>query len=151
MRGCRFLSVLALAVIGLLVAGAAFAAKKNAFEPGLYVGRTSQGEPVRLKVVGCGANQCVEALESAETIIQLPCPSLGESSSETFFPALNRIRSNGAVEADQSGFAKVVAALKVTHHGTMTGKIRATETLEDGARCDSGNVTFAAKIGGSTR
>ncbi len=106
---------------------------------------------MKLKVVGCGENKCVEALESLETIIELRCPSIHETSSETFFPAYNRIRRSGFVEANQDGFAKVVASLRVAHNGTMTGKIRATETLEEGAKCDSATVTLRAKIGGSTR
>ncbi len=139
--------------IALLLVGAitADAAGKKPFKTGLYVGKTSQGEPVKLKVATCGTNQCVQALESAEIKIALPCPSIGETSYETFFPADNAISASGKVKAPQDGFAKVVATLQVTRSGSMTGKIRATETLEDGAKCDSGNVTLKAKIGGSTK
>lgn len=155
LKGRRRILVVAaltlLAVAALFGAGAASAGKKSAFKLGLYVGRSSQGEPVRLKVVTCGENQCVEGLESQENLIRLPCPSINETSSEVFFPPINRIYKSGKVDADQEGFAKVVATLQVAHNGTMTGKIRATETLEDGTKCDSGKVTLKAKIGGSIK
>ncbi len=138
-------------LVAVFAVSSAGAAKKGSFENGLYLGKTSQGEPVKLKVVNCGSYQCVQAQESLETIVRLPCPSIGETSAETFFPADNRIEPNGSVSANQGGFGKMTASLKVTSHGTMTGKIRATETLEDGAKCDSGNVTLKAKIGGSTK
>jgi hypothetical protein len=140
-----------LAVAGLLLAVAAVAlASAKPFKTGLYVGKTSQGEPLKLKVANCGKAQCVEALESAETTIELPCNN-GETSHETFFPSIDAIKSNGKVVVDTDGFAKVTATLKVTHDGTMTGRLRSTETLENGAKCDSGNVTLKAKIGGSTK
>ncbi|HVV91448.1 MAG TPA: glutathione S-transferase family protein, partial [Solirubrobacterales bacterium] len=47
----------ALAAIAVSPAGAK---PKPAFRPGLYVGKTSQGEAVKLKVVGCGKSQCLE-------------------------------------------------------------------------------------------
>jgi hypothetical protein len=144
------LSVLAVACL-LVGAVAAGAAGKKPFKTGLYVGKTSQGEPVKLKVAKCGTNQCVQALESAEIQIQMPCPSLNETGTEVFFPADNAISASGKVNAPQDGFSKVVATLQVSHNGSMTGRIRSTQTLEDGAKCDSGNVTLKAKIGGSTK
>ena len=75
-------------------------------------------------VANCGKNQCVQALESAEIQIHMPCPSIGETSNEVFFPADNAISASGKVSAPQDGFSKVVATLQVTHSGSMTGRIR---------------------------
>ena len=141
----RWAVPVAVAFLVLAVAAIAAASSKS-FKPGLYVGKTSQGEPVKLKVVNCGKGQCVEALESAEIKLQLACKSLGETSYETFFPAYNAISASGMVDANQEGFSKVVATLDVTHNGLITGKIRATDTLEDGAKCESGPVTLRAKL-----
>jgi hypothetical protein len=140
--------VLALAV---LAAAAAAGAAKSSFKPGLYVGKTSQGQAVKLKVIGCGKNQCVEAPDNFDIVIEMPCPSIDETSEEALSPAYNLITKSGYVNADEDGFAKVTASLKVGHNGTLTGKIRSTETLEDGAKCDSGKVTLSAKIGGQAK
>jgi hypothetical protein len=45
-------------------------------------------------------------------------------------------------------FALLVSGLVVGHDGTLTGKAHATETLEDGTRCDSGPVTLQAMLKG---
>lgn len=58
------------------------------------------------------------------------------------------VAANGAVHADEESFSKTVATIEVGHHGTLGGRLRSTETLEDGARCDSGNVTSGAKLKG---
>jgi hypothetical protein len=140
-----------LAVAGLLLAATAVAlASAKPFKTGLYVGKTSQGEPLKLKVADCGKGQCVEALESAETTIELPCNN-GEVSHETFFPSIDAIKPNGKVAVETDGFAKVTATLKVARNGSMTGTIHSTETLENGGKCNSGTVTLKAKIGGSTK
>ena len=52
------------------------------------------------------------------------------------------------MHAVEESFSKTVATIKVGHHGILSGRLRSTETLEDGARCDSGNVTFGAKLKG---
>ena len=70
-------SILAIALL-LVGAIAADAAGKKPFKTGLYVGKTSQGEPVKLKIATCGTNQCVQALESSEIQIQMKC-SNGET------------------------------------------------------------------------
>jgi hypothetical protein len=141
----RWVVPIAVVFLALAVAAVAAASSKP-FKLGLYEGKTSQGQPVRLKVVPCGSHQCVEAQESLETSIEMPCPSIKETSAESFFPAFNAISAKGKVSANQEGFGKVVATLQVTHNGVITGKIRATETLEDGAKCDSGPVTLRAKL-----
>jgi hypothetical protein len=144
--------IVAIVVIAAALAAAAAAgASKSSFKPGLYLGKTSQGQPVKLKVIGCGKNQCVEAPDNFDILIEMPCPSINETSEEALSPAYNLITKSGYVNADEDGFSKVTASLKVGHNGTLTGKVRSTETLEDGAKCDSGKVTLKAKIGGTTK
>jgi hypothetical protein len=139
------------AVLMALAAASAAGASKSAFKAGLYLGKTSQGQPVKLKVIGCGKYQCLESPDNFDIIIEMPCPSVKETSSEALAVPYNLIAKNGAVDADEEGFSKVNAKLKVGHNGTLTGKVRSTETLEDGAKCDSGNVTLSAKIGGTAK
>jgi hypothetical protein len=147
-RSAILLVVLAVASLGV---ASAFASSKSTFKPGVYLGKTSQGEPVKLKVVGCGKGQCLEAPDNFDIIVNMPCPSINETSSEAVSPAYNSISKGGHVNGDQDSFSKVVASFQVGHNGSLTGKIRSTETLEEGARCDSGTVTLRAKIGGSTK
>lgn len=142
----------------LAVAAAAFgtttavASKKSPFKPGLYLGKTSQGEPVKLLVKACGGNSCLYSPTDDDAIyIALPCPSIGETGSELLDLSGYLIAKNGKVNASGGAFAKVTAFFTVAHNGTLTGKIRAVSTSEEGVRCDSGNVTLKAKIGGSTK
>ena len=140
-----------IAVLFLALAASAVATASSPFRPGLYLGKTSQGQAVELKVRGCGKNQCLEGPDNFDIIIEMPCPSINETSEEALALSGNLITKSGNVNADEEGFAKVNAKLKVGHNGVVTGKVRATETLEDGARCDSGNVTLKAKIGGQAK
>jgi hypothetical protein len=145
-----------LAVAGLVsliavsaVPAGSIAAAKDSFEPGVYVGKTSQGEPIKLRVGSCGKSQCLYSTsETHETIVSLPCPALGESASESILLSGELIRKSGEVDADQDGFAKLTIRFKVGHDGTITGRIDGTETLESGVRCASGNVTVSAKLKG---
>ena len=65
--------------------------------------------------------------------------------------AADLVTKSGVVHANQSGFSTTKATLKVGHDGSLTGKVRSFRTLEGGDKCDSGQVTFKAKIGGSTK
>ncbi len=153
--GGRFL-VCALA--GLVALAAALsapatgtAASKSPFRPGLYVGKTSQGYPVKLRLVigteACEGAPCIFAPnDNDEIYISIPCPALGQATNEYLSFVGNRVEPNGYVDGDEEGFAKLVASLKVRHNGTLTGKAHATETLEDGTKCHSGNVTLSAKL-----
>jgi hypothetical protein len=147
------LLVAAVSVFGATAAGAA---RKSPFKPGLYVGKTSQGYPVKLRLtVGgepCSGNPCLFAPnDEAEIYIALECPAIGQATNEYLDLAGDLVTKSGTVNASEEGFAKVAAKLKVSHGGSLTGKVRATRTLEEGTKCDSGNVTLSAKIGGSTK
>jgi hypothetical protein len=126
------------------------AAAESPFRPGLYVGKTSQGYPVKLRLtVGgtpCSGNPCLFApSDQNEIYIAEPCAQEGETNE---YLALfgDEVTRSGVVHADQEGFSKTIATLKVTKHGTLTGKVRATTTLEDGVKCDSGKVTLSARL-----
>jgi hypothetical protein len=158
MRGKSGAAVVALLVVAVAVFAAttAGAAKKSPFKPGVYVGKTSQGYPVKLRLtVGqepCSGNPCLFApTDEDEIYIALECPAIGQSTNEYLDLAGDLVTKSGTVNASQEGFAKVTAKLKVGHSGSLTGKVRATRTLEEGTKCDSGNVTFKAKIGGPTK
>ena len=142
------------ALLSLIVVSAAptgaIAAAKSSFKPGLYVGKTSQGYPVKLRLTVAGApcsgNPCLFApSDQAEIYVAEPCEQEGETNE---YLALfgDEVTRSGVVHANQEGFSKTIATLKVTKHGTLTGKVRATTTLEDGVRCDSGKVTLSAKL-----
>jgi hypothetical protein len=135
----------------LIAVTSAAGASKSPFRPGLYVGKTSQGQAVKLKVIGCGKTRCVESPETEEIIIELSCPSLKETTDEALLIADSPITPTGIVTANQNAFADISTRLKVNHNGTLSGKVRAAETLEDGAKCDSGTVTLSAKIGGRAK
>jgi hypothetical protein len=159
-RGRRC-AVVALVVASVAVAALALpavggAAGKSPFRPGLYVGKTSQGYPVKLRLtVGgepCSGNPCLFAPnDQSEIYIALECPAIGQATNEYLDLAGDLVTKSGTVNASEEGFAKVTAKLKVGHGGSLTGKVRATRTLEEGTRCDSGNVTLSAKIGGSVK
>ena len=155
--GARGRSVI-LAVAGLVsliavsaVPAGSIAAAKSPFEPGLYVGKTSQGHPVRLRLTVTGASGSGHAYlssadENATIYIEQACASIGTTSDETLFLLDVPVASNGTVHAVEESFSKTVATIKVGHHGTLSGRLSSTGTLEDGAHCDSGNVTFNAKL-----
>ena len=75
-------------------------AAKSTFRPGLYVGKTSQGEAVKLKVVGCGTKQCLET-PSEETYfsVDLACASSGQTEEEIVYFPKNTIAESGMVDA----------------------------------------------------
>ena len=142
-------------VIASLGSASALAAAKSPFKPGLYVGKTSQGEPVKLRLTvggeACDGNPCLFAPnDEAEIYIAETCSGEG-STNEYLDLAGDLVTKNGTVHANEEGFSKTIATLKVLHNGTLTGKVRSTSKLEDGEKCDSGAVTLSAKIGGSTK
>jgi hypothetical protein len=144
------------AALAVLASGTtAFAAAKSPFEPGLYVGRTSQGEPVKVRLTvggaACEGKTCIfPPSDEAEINVTETCS--GEGSTNEYLDLSDTVvPKSGLVHVSTQGFSKLVATIKVGHHGTLTGKVRATSKLEDGEKCDSGPVTIAAKIGGSTR
>jgi hypothetical protein len=144
--------VLAIVSLG---GASALAAPKSPFKPGLYVGKTSQGKPVKLRLsVGgeaCKGKPCLFAPNPpSEIYIGETCSGEG-SANEYLALSGNAVPKSGVVKLNEQSFSKTVATLKVGHNGTLTGKVRDTITLEDGEKCDSGNVTFTAKIGGSTK
>ena len=141
-------------VIASLGSASALAAAKSPFRPGLYVGKTSQGEPVKLRLTvggeACSGNPCLFAPnDESEIYIAETCS--GEGSTNEYLALFgDLVTKSGTVHANEEGFSKTIATLKVLHNGTLTGKVRSTSKLEDGEKCDSGPVTLTAKIGGST-
>jgi hypothetical protein len=145
------LAALVTAAMAPAAVGVAGAAPKDAFRPGLYVGKTSQGEPVRLKVRGCGSSECLESPDQFDMDVQMQCGSESEPSEEAVYLSGATIPASGKVKVNLSGFATVLVTYQVGHGGVITGTLRATRTLPDGTKCDSGNVTLKAGIGGSGR
>jgi hypothetical protein len=140
----------------LAPAASAVAGGKSPFKPGLYVGKTSQGEPVQLRLTvggsACDGNACLFAPSDADEIyIAEKCDNPEASTNEYLALAGDKVTRSGVVHANQEGFSKTTATLKVGHDGTLTGRVRSPSTLEGGIRCDSGNVTLKAKIGGTTK
>lgn len=135
--------------VAIGVAPDAMAAKSD-FRPGLYVGKTSQGEAVRLKVVGCGTKQCLETPnEQAYFSVELSCGSSGQTEEEIIYLPENTIAKSGAVDVLGGLKPGSTVKIKVAHNGTLTGQIHLRETLETGTKCDSGEVTLKAQTAGS--
>jgi hypothetical protein len=127
-------------------------AAKSAFRPGLYVGKTSQGEAVKLKVVGCGTKQCLETPNEQEYFsVDLACPSSGQTEEEIIYLPKNTIADSGAVDVLGGLKPGATVKIKVARNGTIAGQIHLSETLETGTKCDSGKVTLSAKIGGTAK
>jgi hypothetical protein len=153
----RFLMFLAVSAFVLLaVATAAVAGGKSPFRPGLYVGKTSQGEPVKLRLTvggpACDGNPCLFAPSDEDEIyIAEKCDNPEASTNEYLALAGDLVTKSGVVHANEEGFSKTTATLKVGHDGSLTGRVLSTSTLEGGIKCTSGNVTLKAKIGGSTK
>jgi hypothetical protein len=140
-----------LLVLAIGVVPAAMAAK-SAFRPGLYVGKTSQGEAVKLKVVGCGTKQCLETPdEQAYFSVDLSCESSGQTEEEIIYLPKNTIAKSGAVDVLGGLKPGATVKIKVARNGTLAGQIHLQETLETGTKCDSGAVTLKAKIGGTAK
>lgn len=152
MRGrINYLFVAGLLAVAMLVAPAGAGAARSSFETGLYVGKTSQGYPVKLRLslagAPCGGKPCLFVPnDKAEIYIAEPCAEGAGETNEYLAPFGNRVTASGLVQASQEGFSKTTASFKVTHHGTLTGRIRSTTTLADGTRCDSGQVTLSAGL-----
>lgn len=149
------LALLLCALLLISFANVATAGSKSPFRPGLYVGATSQGVPVKIRLtVGgepCEGKPCVFAPnDEAEINVTETCTPEG-STNEYLDLVGDLVTKSGTVHLTEEGFSKLVATLKVGHDGTLTGKMRATSTLEGGQKCDSGPVTLKAKIGGSTK
>jgi hypothetical protein len=144
--------VLAIVSLG---GASALAAPKSPFKPGLYVGKTSQGKPVKLRLTvggeACEGKPCLFAPNPpSEIYIGETCS--GEGSANEYLALSGNVDpKSGVVKFNEQSFSKTVVTLKVSHLGTLTGKVRDTIPLEDGEKCDSGNVTLSAKIGGSTK
>jgi hypothetical protein len=148
--------MVALAAVVVLAPATSGATKKSPFKPGLYVGKTSQGEPVKLRLtVGgapCEGNPCLFAPSDQDEIYIAETCSNPEASTNEYLALFgDKVTKSGVVHANEEGFSKTIATIKVGHDGTLTGKVRSTATLEGGIKCDSGNVTLKAKIGGSTK
>ena len=153
----KFLVLFAVSAVALLaVVTTAVAGAKSPFKPGLYVGKTSQGEPVKLRLTvggpGCDGNPCLFAPDDeAEIYIAETCDNPEASTNEYLDLAADKVTKSGVVDANEEGFSKTKATIKVGHDGSLTGKVLSTSTLEGGIKCTSGNVTLKAKIGGSTK
>ena len=150
-RPVAALAIATLALAALALPAASGATGKSPFKPGLYVGKTSQGYPVKVRLsVGteaCSGYPCLYAPnDNAEVYIAIPCPAIGQATNDYLTLVGDRVEPSGNVDGNQEGFSKLVAKLKVSHHGTISGKLRDTETLEDGTKCDSGPVTLSAKL-----
>jgi hypothetical protein len=127
-------------------------AAKSTFRPGLYVGKTSQGEAVKLKVVGCGTKQCLETPnEEAYFSVDLSCGSSGQTEEEIIYLPKNTIAKSGSVDVLGGLKPGAKVMIKVARNGTLAGQIHLQETLETGTKCDSGAVTLKAKIGGTAK
>ncbi len=153
----RFLMLFAVSALGLLaVVPSAVAGGKSPFKPGLYVGKTSQGEPVKLRLTvggpACDGNPCLFAPSDEDEIyIAEKCDNPEASTNEYLDLAGDLVTRSGVVHANQEGFSKTTATLEVGHGGTLTGRVLSSSTLEGGIKCSSGNVTLKAKIGGQTK
>jgi hypothetical protein len=95
------LLVVAISVFAATTAGAA---RKSPFKPGVYIGKTSQGYPVKLRL-RVGQEPC-SALE---------CPAIDQSTDEYLDLAGDLVTKSGTVNASQAGFARVTAKLQVGH------------------------------------
>jgi hypothetical protein len=131
-------------------------AAKSPFRTGLYVGKTSEGEPVRFTVAGCGSKQCLESAGGSYFSVGLSCPSSGQTEEQLIELPAGTIARNGTVTysvgASPGATEKRASEkFKVARNGTLTGRIRLSETLETGTRCESGDVTLKAKIGGLSK
>jgi hypothetical protein len=147
---------LLVAAVSVSAATTAGAAGKSPFKAGLYVGKTSQGYPVKLRLTTggepCSGKPCLFAPnDEAEIYVAESCQVAEVTTNEYLDLAGDQVTPSGVVRADQEGFSKTTATIKVGHGGSLTGKVRSYRTLEDGDKCDSRNVTFSAKIGGSTK
>jgi hypothetical protein len=147
--------LLVLLVITSLGGASALAASKSPFKPGLYVGKTSQGKPVKLRLTvggeACEGKPCLFAPSPPSEIYIAENCSGGATANEYLALFGDIVPKSGVVRANEESFSKTIATLKVSHQGTLTGKVQSTTTLEDGEKCDSGPVTLSAKIGGSTK
>jgi hypothetical protein len=156
-RTVRLGAVLGIAALALtLVPAVSGAAGKSPFKAGLYVGKTSQGYPVKLRLTTggepCSGKPCLFApTDEAEIYVAESCQVEGVTTNEYLALAGDRVEPSGLVRADQGGFSTTKASLEVGHNGSLTGKVRSYRTLEDGDKCDSGSVTFSATIGGSVK
>jgi hypothetical protein len=148
--------LLAGALLAIALPGGATAGPKSPFKPGLYVGKTSQGEPVKLLLtVGgpeCEGKACLfPPIDEDEINVNLSCNIEGDSTNAYLAGFAETIPKSGVIHTHEKAFSTIVTTIKVGHGGSLSGTTRATGKLEDGAKCDSGNVTFKAKIGGSTK
>jgi hypothetical protein len=156
-RRAAWLALLPCAVPAIAFAGLASNAdaSSGSFKPGLYVGKTSQGEPVKLKLTvggpACEGKPCLFPPSDADQIyVAESCNVEGDTTNAYLDLFDETLPRSGVLHVDQQAFSKIVATIKVGHGGSLSGNLRATGTLEDGAKCDSGTVTFKAKLGGST-
>ena len=97
----------AVAVFGATSAGAA---GKSPFKPGVYVGKTSQGYPVKLRLTvggpGCSGNPCLFApTDEDEIYVAESCQTEGVTTNEYLDLAADLVTKSGVVHANQSGFS----------------------------------------------
>ncbi len=101
---------------------------------------------------GCDGNPCLFAPSDEDEIyIAEKCDNPEASTNEYLDIAADLVTKSGVVHANQEGFSKTTATIKVGHDGSLTGKVKSTRTLEGGIKCAGGNVTLKAKIGGQTK
>jgi hypothetical protein len=79
------------------------------------------------------------------------CDNPEASTNEYLALSGDEVNRSGRADADQEGFSKTIATLKVGHDGSLTGRVRSTRPLEGGIKCHSADVALKAKIGGSTK
>src|ERR1700759_1371751 len=113
----KFLTLFAVAALASLAGvTSAVAGGKSPFKPGLYVGKTSQGEPVKLRLtVGGGeagsGKPCLFAPnDESEIYIAETCSGEG-STNEYLDLAGDLVTKNGTVHANEEGFSKTIATL----------------------------------------
>jgi hypothetical protein len=147
------LALLGASVLGPAAADSAPPAKKPPFPPGLYVGKTSQGSPVRLRLViggPCGGGPCLFASNRREAIrIAVPCPDGSEVKTALPVPP-SGVANNGVVHDFEQVFeaaftAEIPAVFSVSTRGIVRGEMPTTVTRKDGSECTA-KVTLVARL-----
>jgi hypothetical protein len=149
-RHVLVLSLVALAGAAGLGTGVAKSAPegKSRLKPGLYVGKTSQGSPVRLRLTvggSCGGVACLFSARSRAGIrIAVPCPDGSEVM--TSLAPEGGVAMNGVVhDFQQIGGLSILALFTVSTRGVVRGELPTTVIRKDGSECKA-RVTLVARL-----
>ena len=134
-------------VIVVLLATAAGGWASGAFRLGIYTGKTSQGNPVKL-IIETGTAAPVTFIQTPATGngIDLEAPCAADTTQKyglsDYLEVLRRLPSSGVVHVTQKAFGDIVkATIRVSHSGTLT----ATATVGNSG-CKTTTVKFTAKL-----